>query len=312
MNRVVLGILCCPNCRHDLTLIEKKVADDEVIDGILKCDNCARSYEIINGVPRMIVDLGDRQELAEGWGFEWTKQAEGKLEVDTYYGKTEEQELRFFFRRLGIAPDDLCGKVILDAGCGYGRLTRALGKYKAEVFGIDIAPSVEHSYNHCRSNKNVHIIQADILNLPFKNAAFDYVWSRLAICYLQNPEQAVRGLSELVKPSGKLFISVPNKANLALVVKLRDFLGKSHRIPRSLLFYLSWCLAPLTFLVGMALQKRRASLRTNAFLLFNALHPTFMTRHTDEEVIGWFEKASFDDITCGDFARTVCVRGSKK
>jgi len=129
MRREILDILCCPNCKHDLKLFEREAAEGEVIDGTLQCNNCQKLFEIIRGVPRMIVDLGDRGELAKSWGFQWAKQTEGKLEADTYYGETEEQELDNYFKYLGIAPDDLHGKVVLDAGCGCGRLTKALGKH---------------------------------------------------------------------------------------------------------------------------------------------------------------------------------------
>ena len=64
MKKEILGILCCPNCKHDLRLFEKEVANNEVIDGILKCDDCHKSFEIIKGVPRMIVDLDNRRKLA--------------------------------------------------------------------------------------------------------------------------------------------------------------------------------------------------------------------------------------------------------
>ncbi len=313
MRREILDILCCPHCKHDLTLFEKEVANDEVIEGILKCNNCRKSFEIVKGVPRMIVDLGDRRELAESWGFQWDKQAEGKLETDTYYGETEEQELDNFFYHLGIAPDDLRGKVVLDAGCGCGRLTKALGKYRAEILGIDIASSIECIYEYCRPNQNVHIIQADIVNLPFKNETFDYVWSKLAICYVRNPEQAFENLSDLVRPSGKLFVAVPDKANLSFTVKLKDFLRISHRMPLILLLYLSWCLAPALSLAKRVLKNPRTSLRANAFFLFNSLQPSFMTRHTREEVIGWFDRGKFyQTALVNGTDHLIFVRGTKK
>lgn len=313
MQREILDIICCPNCKHDLTLFEKEVTNNEVIGGLLQCDNCQKSFEIIKGVPRMIVDLDDRTELAESWGFEWAKRAEGKLEIDTIYGETEEEELNTFFHCLGIAPDDLRGKVILDAGCGCGRLTKALGQHGAKIFGIDIASSIEHIHEYCKPNNNVHIIQADILNLPFKNAAFNYVWSKLAICYVREPEYAFKNLSDLVKSSGKLFVSVPDKANVSFVVKFRDFLKIPHRVPLRLLFYFSWCLAPLLWLAKRILRRQKASLRANVFFLFNAMHPSFMTRHTYEEVAGWFEREKFCHITSiNGIQHVIPVRGTKK
>jgi len=261
----------------------------------------------------MIVGLGGRKEIAESWGFQWAARAEGKFEINTLYGITEEEELNNFFDLLGITPDDLRGRVILDAGCGCGRLTKALGKYGADVFGIEICTSIEYIYEYCKSNKNVNIMQADILNLPFKKATFDYVWSKLAICYVHESEQAFKNLSELVKPSGRLFVSVPPKTDVPFVNKLRDFLKITPKIPRQLLFYFSWCLAPLLSLGKRILKKHWTSLRTNAFFLFNAMQPEFFTRHTDEEVIGWFKKERFCDITyVSGHKHVIPVRGTKK
>jgi len=313
MRREILDILCCPNCKHDLKLFEREAAEGEVIDGTLQCNNCQKLFEIIKGVPRMTVELGDRGELAKSWGFQWAKQTEGKLETGTYYGETEEQELDNFFKYLGIAPDDLQGKVVLDAGCGCGRLTKALGKHGAEIFGIDIASSIECIYEYCQPEKNVHIIQADIANLPFKNEVFDYVWSKLAICYVHDPEQAFESLSELTKPSGRLLISVPDKDDLSFTVKLRNCLRISHRLPRPLLFYLSWCLAPALSLAKWVFRNPVTSLRSNAFFLFNSLHPSFMTCHTRNEVIGWFDKGRFHHTTLVNGTdHLIFVRGTKR
>jgi len=261
----------------------------------------------------MMLDLGDRKDLAESWGYQWTIQAEGKLETNTYYGETEQQELNNFFNYLGITASDLLGSVVLDAGCGYGRLTRALGKYGAEIIGIDIASSIERIHEYCQSSQNVHIIQADIANLPFKNEAFDYVWSKLAICYVHNPAQAFENLANLVRPSGRVMVAVPDKADLAFTVKLKDFFSISHRIPRRLLLYVSWCLAPALSLAKRILKKRKTSIKSNAFFLFNSLHPSFMTRHTREEVLGWFDKNNFSQTTSvSGMEHLIFVRGTKQ
>ncbi len=312
MQRKVLDYLCCPNCRHELTLLEKEVVHGEVIHGVLQCDSCEKSFAVVSGVPRMIVDLGDRIDLAESWGFQWAKQAEGRLETDTYYGETEEQEVGNFFNYLGITPDDLYGKTVLDAGCGCGRLTRALAAYGAEVIGIDIASSIEGIYEYCQPRQNIHIIQADIVNLPFKNGVFDYVWSKLAICYAHNPERVFENLAGLVSPSGKMMVAVPDKTDLAFTVKLKNFLRISHRIPLKLLLYLSWCLAPALSLAKRIAGNPVTSLRSNAFFLFNSLHPSFMTSHTSDEVVGWFDNNKFRHITLVDgMEHLIFARGEK-
>ena len=313
MRRRILSVLCCPDCKHGLKLIEKDAVDGRILNGTLECENCGKSFDIISEIPRMMVNLGDREDLSESWGYQWAIQAEGKLETDTYYGETEEQEVNNFFRYFGITPGDLSGKTVLDAGCGCGRLTKALGKYGAEVIGIDIASSIECIHRYCQPENNVHIIQADIVNLPFKNESFDYVWSKLAVCYARNPEQAFGNLASLLKPSGKLFISVPDKADLSFVVKLKDLLRITHRIPRRLLLYLCWTFAPILALAKKITGNPASSIRANAFFLFNALHPSFMTRHSKEEVKNWFHKLNFDEIAQVDgMPRLIHVRGTRR
>lgn len=314
MRRKVLPLLSCPNCQHDLALSEQKVENDAIIDGSLKCGHCGRSFAVVNGVPRMIVDLEDRKDLSDSWGFEWSKVADGRLETNTYYGQTEEEEVNHFFNYMGISPEELCGKTVLDAGCGCGRLTRALGRYADQVYGIDIASSIDRIHDYCRPTGNVHIIQADILNIPFKELSFDFVFSKLAICYVHQPEQAFRKLSMVVKPSGRLFISVPDKENLAFLIKLKDFLRVTHRIPGELLLVISWGLAPFLSLIKKIARKPLTSVRSSAFLLFNALHPSFMTRHTREEVESWFKRQDFQEITAirNGALHSVHMRGTKK
>jgi 2-polyprenyl-3-methyl-5-hydroxy-6-metoxy-1,4-benzoquinol methylase len=312
MQRQIMEILRCPNCKHTLTLTEKEATADEVIEGTLECRDCGKSFEIIRGVPRMIVDLAGRQDLSESWGFEWDKMADGKLETNTYYGEMEEEEIASFFRYLGISPENLRGKVVLDAGCGCGRLTKALSQFGATVYGIDIASSIERIHQYCSSTPNVHILQADIVNLPFQAGVFDYVFCKLAICYVHAHEQTFQELSVLVRPSGRLFVSVPDKASLAFVVRLKDLLRITHRIPRELLLYLCWALAPALSLAKKIAGNPATSIRANAFFLFNALHPSFMTRHTSKEVVDWFRKEGFEQITPVDgMPHLVHVRGIK-
>ncbi len=115
MKKETLGFICCPNCRHELTLREKQIHGNEVIDGLLECQACGKSFAITGGVPRLVVDLDNRESLAKSWGYEWAKVTEGKLENSTYYGETEDEEVASFFNYLGISADDLPGKKVLDA-----------------------------------------------------------------------------------------------------------------------------------------------------------------------------------------------------
>jgi len=56
MNRQMMEILACPNCRHHP--LELKVAKEdsrnEVTEGELACPKCGAIYPIIDGIPDMI------------------------------------------------------------------------------------------------------------------------------------------------------------------------------------------------------------------------------------------------------------------
>lgn len=312
MKRQILDVLCCPNCKHDLTLVETQVVNEQIIEGFLECNNCQRSFEITKGVPRMIINLGNRKEIAKSWDFEWAKVAEGMFEVGTLYGITEEEELNRFFGYLSVVPDDLRGKFILDAGCGRGRLIKALAKHEAVVFGIDISAALVDVYEDCKAYEDANVIQADILDLPFRRGTFDYVWSWGAIFLTGDTKRAFENLSNLVKSSGKLFVSVLPTRHTDLGDKLRDFMAISYRLPKNILFCLCYILALPLSLVKKILNRSRTSLRTTAFFLFDHLLVPIRSSHTEDEVINWFKEGNFYDITCINNKRRILVGGTKR
>lgn len=309
MKKTLIRTICCPDCNGELALKNEQAEGEEVLAGELRCLGCDNSYNITNGVPRMASNPEETKEISDRYGFFWTKRAQKKFERNTLYGMSEEEEFNYFLSGFNIQPSDLKGKRVLDAGCGCGRLTRVLGSYSDEVFGIDITSSINYVYDYCKTQENVHIIQADLLKLPFPEGYFDYVWSSAAICFANKSEQTFKHLSSLVKPSGKLFVRVFSATNLSLVEKMGEVLWFSHKIPIKLLFYLSYPLAiPLSVL--KYLFKKSHNLRENAFHVFEELAHTY-NQHTEEEVKGWFHNESYSLITCLDESG-VAVSGIKK
>ena len=315
IKRQILDVLCCPKCKHDLSLIETQVVGEEIIEGFLECNNCQILFEIAKGVPRMIIDMDNRREIAESWDFEWAKVAEGVFEDGgKLYGITEGEELNRFFRYMSVASGDLRGKFILDAGCGRGRLIKSLAKHGAVVFGVDISSTLVDVYEDCKRYENANIIQADILNLPFRIDTFDYVWAMGTTFLTGDTKRAFENLSNLVKLSGKLFVSVRRTGYTDFGVRVRDFLAiYFHRIPKNILFCLCYILALLLSLVKKILGKQGASLRTTAFFLFDHL-AHLREIHTEGEVINWFKEGNFYDITCMNNKPRVLVfvRGTKR
>lgn len=74
------------------------------------------------------------------------------------------------------------GKIVLDAGCGFGRTDFHLAnKYGCEVVGIDISEGmIQHARQNARKYRlsgTVHFQVGNIESIPFQDYAFDAVIS---------------------------------------------------------------------------------------------------------------------------------------
>ncbi len=54
MRTDLMEILCCPTCRGDLTLSEKRREGEEVVEGVLTCTKCGTTYPIEDGIPNLL------------------------------------------------------------------------------------------------------------------------------------------------------------------------------------------------------------------------------------------------------------------
>lgn len=128
-----------------------------------------------------------------------------------------------------LGKENLKDKTLLDAGCGTGLFTkRAIERY-AKVTSIDIAPKLVELTK--RKNPSTNAIEASLLQLPFEDNTFDYVISSDVIEHTTNPYDATKELIRVLKPGGKICITVPNRTfwffsvKIANLLKIRDYQG---------------------------------------------------------------------------------------
>ena len=105
------------------------------------------------------------------------------------------------------------GKSIVDVGCGSGRYL-AYFKYVKNIdlcVGVDITKNrmTEAAKKFRRRNKDVEFLVADAHNLPFKNSAFDIVFSTDVLEHLSNPSLALREIGRVGK--SKIGVCLPNR-----------------------------------------------------------------------------------------------------
>jgi 2-polyprenyl-3-methyl-5-hydroxy-6-metoxy-1,4-benzoquinol methylase len=104
--------------------------------------------------------------------------------------------------------DRIRGKLVLDAGCGVGGVTRALVAKGARVVAFDIGPQLAAE---TRARCGCAAVIGTLSAPGFAAGSFDAVLSSEAIEHTPDPEQSVLELYRLVKPGGDLVISTPNR-----------------------------------------------------------------------------------------------------
>jgi SAM-dependent methyltransferase len=261
VQRSLLGLIVCPRCRQRVSLdvfAEESLPDGgsepEVMDGALRCGDCAESFPIIAGIPRLLSapllaqlrprhaaffaahpefrgDVGAEHALADTLE-SFTRQ---RLDLDLPGPELAEQWHRNLERNLegALALDELRGRRVLDVGCGFGRHMFAASDHGAEVVGIDLSGGVEVAYRNTRERANCHVVQGDVSERPFRDGVFDVVWSFGVLHHMPDPAGGFRTLVDFVRPDGLIAIWVYGYRGMRLSYRL-SHMRALHAVTRRL------------------------------------------------------------------------------
>ena len=164
------------------------------------------------------------------FGFEWTQYADYNAE-----------NFDRFLQPINLLLSS--GMLALDAGCGAGRHAVSLAERGIEVIGVDISWAVDAAHARASGRPMLHIVQADLYQLPFQASLFDLAYSLGVLHHLPEPSSGVQSLASRIKPGGIflawVYMRTPRKMLLEPVRRVvRRF--SSNAIDR-----LSWVLAVL-------------------------------------------------------------------
>lgn len=108
----------------------------------------------------------------------------------------------------GRSRQPLEGVKILDAGCGKGRYLRHLAeKTNFTLYGVDCSAKVMGAIP-----ENIITAHGSLLDIPFANATFDFVYTIEALEHAVHIDGALRELLRVLKPGGTLLIIDKNAA----------------------------------------------------------------------------------------------------
>ena len=118
---------------------------------------------------------------------------------------------------------DVAGMEILDAGCGSGPLMEALRGKDAVVSGFDLSPAmVELARQRLGEDADVRV--ADLgAPLPYPDDTFDLVVASLSLHYVKDWASALAELRRVLKPGGRLIVSIIHPTVYAMVYPEADY-----------------------------------------------------------------------------------------
>lgn len=211
-------------------------------------------------------------------------------------------------------------KIGLDIGCGSGADMIAMNKKGFRMVGLDISDAAFEASRNTSDNGRIHVLQASVYDMPFKDGIFDLVYSFGVLHHLPDPEGGFRKLCAKVKSGGTALIyvyedfsqrSALERVLLAAVNSLRSI---TKRLPPPILHFLCVIMSPVVWLfccLPYYLLKRiplfrgfaekipfRHTMRLDCIVadLYDRFSPPIEYRYGKEEVEGWFRRAGFSDI----------------
>ena len=139
--------------------------------------------------------------------------------AEAYSAENEASLLNAYYERpamLALAGD-VAGRRILDAGCGSGPLSAALRDRGAIVTGFDkSAAMVELARRRLGDDADLQV--ADLGGpLPFPDGEFHDVIASLVLHYLQDWGPVLAELRRVLKPGGRLLVSVEHPFAITLM-----------------------------------------------------------------------------------------------
>ncbi len=240
MKHKLLGILICPKCRSPFDLDKEVENEGEIESGVLAC-RCG-TYPIVDSIPRILneywtpidgsspkdsptsTDEKLKSRTRASFGYQWS-----------HFGQMSETfEQNFLNYVAPIQPSFFPGKLGLDAGCGFGRHVFYASKYGAEMIGLDASRAIDVARRNATGDRT-HFVQGDIFHPPFRDGAFDFVYSIGVLHHLPDPEAGFRALESLSRQGAPVWIWVYSKRRRLVNFLLEAARAATTHLPFSLL-----------------------------------------------------------------------------
>jgi SAM-dependent methyltransferase len=310
MKPALLDILACPRCKESLDLRTDAGDGIEVHEGTLRCPMCGRNFRITGGIPRFV----EAGSYAASFGRQW--QWFRRVQLDSQSGRDE--SARALEATTGWTAADYRGRLVLDAGVGAGRFAEVVANKGGEVVGVDLSRAVDAAYENIGRRPNVHLVQADIMAMPFREGTFDLAYSVGVLHHTPDPERAFGRVAAVVRKGGALAVYV--YAGYGPSHRFSDAIRRlTTRLPLPVLRAVSALAVPAYYLyrvpvlsgpLGMVCPiSQHPDWRWRWLDTFDWYSPKYQWKVLYPEVFRWFQSNGFRDVEL--FDEPIRMRGSK-
>jgi uncharacterized protein YbaR (Trm112 family) len=255
-----IELLNCVDCQGDLSVVDVKLENNEIVHGLVKCDSCSRHYPIINHVGiffrkdkmklflkpfeiKTIHELGYQVSIFElhenanqppdlvvqgslNWEYQWSDEflalKKEILEQDNYYG------IDMFKRFIPINFEGLIDKSVLIAGPGRGREVYHVSKYHPrKIFVVEIGASIYSIVNCLPESGNLLVLlRSDMTCHPVKPGQADVSICDHALQHVLDHQKAFSKLIETTKNKGLVAVCVYGYENNFIMTSIVEPLKK--------------------------------------------------------------------------------------
>ena len=349
MKPAVLDVLASPGDRSTLTIGANESDNGDLLDGVLDAAD-GRTFAIRDGVPRMAPELESADEQADTrttFGSKWQTITDEERDTLAVF------QHRWFEERFGFDDEaDLARTLdgadwVIDAGTGPGiQAARLASITDAQVVGMDLSESVVRARRTFGTEReNLHYVQGDILDPPFRRESFDFVVADQVLHHTPDCRRAFHRMAELVAPGGQFATYVyrikPLLRELAdeevrkLTTKLTvdECMAFSEQVTE-LGRELSRLGAKVTLQQGIPLLglepgehdvqrliywtffkcfwNEELGEGVSNLVNFDWYHPPYASRHTVEEVEGWCRDAKLEVVHLDVIESGISVRARRQ
>ena len=121
----------------------------------------------------------------------------------------EKRRIQTIVRQAGFRGEDK----ILDVGCGTGWLAQEIAQRGPSVYALDLSRDGVQGAKRM-SPASITFLLGDVYDLPFSDAKLDGVILSEIVEHLEKPSAAFAEVHRVLKPAGKVIITVPYKEKI--------------------------------------------------------------------------------------------------